>query len=256
MPIITFSNKEAIPTDLHDGVTETEDGKFEVNLSLTSKVTEFRDNNLTLSEERDKLKTENSTYASIVGEDTAEFTTLLESLRATQQSVDDGTLTVDKDIETEIKARVSSMKVGYEEQLKENAGVIVELKNSVGNLNNTINGNIIGNAVQVVVNAADSGIHASAISDLTTRAMKRFAVESGKLIARQGDAIIYGTDGATPQTITEWTETLKKSDPHLFIQSGGGGGGEGNKKFGGLQGDEYKNLNAREKLNLSNKQTT
>lgn len=256
MPIMQFETKEAIPTDLHGDVTETADGKFEVNLSLTSKVTEFRDNNLALSEERDTLKASNRTYEDIVGDDVTKFTDSLDKYKATQQAVDDGTLTENTDIEEAITTRVASMKTGYEDQLKDSASEVAQLKTTVGNLHTKINGNIIGTAVQRVVNKAESGIQVSAISDLTFRAMKRFAVEDGKLIARQGDAIIYGTDGATPQTPAEWIDTLKKSDPHLFITSNGGGGGQGSAKLGGMNEEDYKKLSAREKLSLANKVNT
>lgn len=253
MPIITFATKEAIPADLHEGVTEKEDGTgFEVNLSLTSKVTEFRDNNIKLSEERDTLVNVNKEYKAIVGDDVKTFADSLTSLRATQQSVDDGKLSENKDVEEEVKKRTESMRSGYDDQLKENAATIVELKNNVGTLNTSINRNTIGNAVQAAVTSSESGVHLSAINDLITRATTRFVVEDGNLVARNGEAVIYGSDGTTPQTVTEWIEGLKPTNPHLFIAPKGGGAGGGDKKFGGHTKEDFSKLTGKQKLEIAN----
>lgn len=254
MPIITFKTKEAIPADLHDGVTELEDGAgFEVNLSLTSKVTEFRDNNIKLSEERDTLVNVNKEYLAIVGDDVKTFSDSLIALRKTQQSVDDGNLSENKDVEKEVTKRTESMRSGYDDQLKENAATIVELKSNVGALNSAINRNIVGNAVTAAVTATDSGVHLSAINDLITRASNRFIVEDGALIARNGEAIVYGADGTTPQSVTEWIESLKQKSPHLFIAPKGGGAGGTDKKFGGHTEADYSKLSGKQKLEIANR---
>lgn len=254
MPIITFKTKEAIPADLHDGVTELEDGTgFEVNLSLTSKVTEFRDNNIKLSEERDTLANVNKEYKAVVGDDVSKFSDSLMALRATQQSVDDGKLSENKDVEEEVKKRTESMRSGYDDQLKENASTIVELKSNVGTLNSAINRNTIGNAVTAAVTATDSGVHLSAINDLITRATRRFVIEDGNLVARNGEAIVYGSDGTTPQSVSEWIESLKQNNPHLFIAPKGGGAGGGDSKFGGHSVEDYSKLTGKQKLELANR---
>jgi len=252
MPIMKFATKEAIPEELHDGVTETDDGQFEVNVALTSKVTEFRDTNIAVSKERDTLVNVNKEYKAIVGDDVSAFSESLLSLRATQQQVDDGKLSANKDVEEEVKKRTESMRSGYDDQLKANASTIVELKSNVGTLNSAINRNIIGNAVTAAVTSPNSGVHLSAINDLIARAATRFVIEDGTLVSRNGEAIVYGADGTTPQSVSEWLESLKPNNQHLFIAPSGGGAGGGDKKFGGFSKEEYSKLNPRQKLELAN----
>lgn len=255
MPLMKFDEKDSIPKELHDDVVE-KDGKFEVNLSLTSKVTEFRENNTTIAKERDTLLEQNKLYLNVVGDDMDEFTESLTKMKETQQQVDDGKLTGSADIELQLKKRTEKMVSNHSDEIKQKDAKITELSDNAGVLLNEIKKNTITHAVQAVINSKDSGIQPSAASDIANRANDRFVVEKGDVIARTADgSIIYGSDGTTPESVHEWVEGLKKDSPHFFITSGGGGGGGGDedKKYGGIPKEDFDKMTGRQKLEHANK---
>lgn len=254
MPLIKFDNKDTIPSELHGEVKEV-DGKFEINLSLTSKLSEFRDNNVAVAKERDELKETVTTLSGIVGEDAAEFVEELSKLRDTQQQVDDGKLTVKSDITAELNKRTEKMQVTHAEELAQKDAKITTQESKLGELGSEIKRNTIHHAVQSVINSKDSGVQPSAAGDIAHRAMTRFVVENGEVIAKSADgAIIYGSDGTTPESLSEWMEGLKKDSPHFFIQSNGGGGGGGDKKYAGHSKDDFDKMSGRQKLSAANRQ--
>lgn len=252
MPIVVFDTKDSIPSDFEGEVKPTDDGKFQVNLSLTSKVTEFRENNVTVSAERDALAEEVSKYKEVIGDDLEEFTTSLTTLKDTRQQVEDGKLTKKTDIEQEVSKRTTKMRDEYEAKLRESATRESNLKANVAELQTQSNRSSIAAQVQAVINSEDAGIHASAAADITARAVGRFTVtEDGEVLAKNGDSIIYGADGTTPESVSEWMQGLKETSPHFFKESTGGGA-KGGDKFGGLSKEEYSNLSARKRLEMHN----
>ena len=254
MPLMKFDNKDSIPSEFQDEVKE-KDGKFEINLSLTSKLSEFRDNNVAVAKERDELKATVTTLTDIVGEDASEFNETLSKLRETQQQVDDGKLTKQSDITAELTKRTEKMQATHTEELSQKDAKIKDQGIKLGELGSEIKRNTIHHAVQSVINSKDSGVQPSAAGDIAHRAMSRFVVEGGEVIAKNADgAIIYGNDGTTPESLTEWMESLKKDSPHFFIQSNGGGGGGGDKKHGGMDKKEFEGLSGRQKLAVANRE--
>lgn len=256
MPIVVFEAKDQIPSEFHGEVKE-KDGKFEVNLALNSKVAEFRTNNTSISVERDELKAKVDTYAKIVGEDPTEFETELTKLRKTQQQVEDGELSAKGDIDSVVASRTEQMRKNHEIQIKELGTQKANLEGTVRQLQTDANKNRITSSVQAVIAKKDSGVHPSALTDLSARAAARFKVEDdGSVVAQKTDgSIIYGADGVTPETVEEWISGLKETSPHFFIQSTGGGATGGDKRYGGMSKEDYSNLTAKEKLALANAET-
>jgi hypothetical protein len=70
-----------------------------------------------------------------------------------------------------------------------------------------------------------------------------------------GEAIIYGADGATPMTPDEWLAKLRDSAPYFCKNSNGGGatGNQGNKMFGGMSKEDFNKLSGAQKLALARK---
>jgi hypothetical protein len=81
---------------------------------------------------------------------------------------------------------------------------------------------------------------------------------NGQLVAKDGDAIIYGADGATPMSPSEWVRgKLREQAPYFYKNSSGGGatggGTAGDAKFGGMAEAEFRKLAPEKKLALANK---
>ena len=93
-----------------------------------------------------------------------------------------------------------------------------------------------------------------AMDDILERARKVFRAKDGVATPMKGDDIVYGKDGKTPQTITEWLEELKGKAGHLFRQAEGSKGGRPNGPgaagtLSGLEG-----LSGTEKLKAARRQ--
>lgn len=259
MPDVTFANLEAIPTELQEGLKPNDDGKYVINLVPNSKLKEFRDNNVTISKERDDLKTANAGFIKIIGEDAEAFTTELSELRTTQQQVKDGKLTDKGDIAETVKTRVAeqveSMKKGYEDQLKVGATELANAKEYGAQADTKFKRTLIDRAITEAVLDEKSGANPAALAPILRDAYETFVVDDdGAIVPKNGDAIIYGSNGTDPMTSSEWLGKLKEKSPFYFksSQGGGGGGGEDSKNLGGFSRAEFDKLPPQQKLQIAN----
>lgn len=256
MPEITFESLDKVPEGLRDIAKEAEGGGVVINVVAKSKLDEFRENNIALSTERDQLKSTVSSLSAIVGENPEEFTTELETLRQTAQQVADGKLKGSDAVEREVSTRVASMKEDFERRLRDTANETKAWKDKATENDLKFKNSLIERAVTDAVVNPESGAEARALPDLIARATKIFVVDdSGSVIPKDGEATIYGSDGATPMTMGEWLEGLKETAPHFFKSSTGGGAGGSEKT--GLPGnytqEEWNKLSSKKKLELANK---
>jgi hypothetical protein len=79
---------------------------------------------------------------------------------------------------------------------------------------------------QGVLSAASKrGLRASAVHDITARARGVFKLVGGVPTAFEvdGKTVRCGSDGVSPMTLEEWTDTQVQEAPHLFESSAGGG---------------------------------
>lgn len=250
MPEIQFDTLDAIPEGLREGAKES-GGKYIINVVQKAKLDEFRDNNTTLSQERDTLKASVASLTAIVGEDAAAFATELAELRTTAQKVKDGSLKGSDAIETEVTNRVASMKGDYERRLVETGKDAAEWKSKAEASDQKFRRSLIDRAVTNAVLAEASGAQPQALTDILSRAYAVFTVDDGgKLTAKDGEATIYGADGATPMTPAEWLEKLKETAPYFFKNSGGGnaGGSTDSGIPGGLAAEQFDKLSGAQQL--------
>lgn len=250
MPEIKFDSLDAIPEGLRETAKE-DGGKYIINVVPKSKLDEFRDNNTALSQERDTLKASVASLTSIVGEDPATFATELAELRTTSQQVKDGKLKGSDAIETEVANRVASMKGDYERRLLEVGKDAANWKDKAEASDQKFRRSLIDRAVTNAVLAESSGAQPQALTDILARAYAVFSVDDGgKLLAKDGEATIYGADGATPMTPAEWLDKLKEQAPYFFKSSGGGNaGGNGDGGLpGGIGAEQFNNLSGAQQL--------
>jgi hypothetical protein len=255
MPELTFDALDTIPEGLRE-VAVQKDGKFVVDVVPGKKLAEFRDNNINLAKERDTLKARWEAVAPLVGEDLDGFKTSYEALKAVDQQVKDGKLTARGDIETEVTRRVDAMKANYENRLQAEGAARAAAEAKAAEADGRFRKSIVDRYVTDAVLNEKSGAIATALPDIIERASKVFKVgDDGKLIAKEGDAVIYGADGATPMTPLEWLGKLKEQAPYFFKGSNGGGaaGGQTTNAPGGLSQGDFLKLPAAERLKLARK---
>lgn len=193
------------------------DGKYYLEVEgavAKSKLDEFRDNNINLKQQLEEMTDK---YGNI---DLEQYQKLLD-----QAAQDDGKkrITMDK-VDEIVNERTTKMKEEYENQIN-------QLKGVVDTQSSQLNGLLIDGAVRQA--AAEAKVRSGAVDDVILRAKQTFRVVDGKAVAHDSDGkVIYGKDGSTPLSTSEWLTGLKKTADHLFEQSKGGGAGGGDTKPG------------------------
>lgn len=255
MPEIFFDTLDQVPEEFREQAKE-QDNKIAVNVVLKSKLDEFRENNIKVSTERDDLAKKVEVLSGLVGEDAEAFAAELTELRETAQKVKDGKLKGDDTITREVETRVGQMRESYDAQLSKQAKETAAWKDKAIAAENKFKRSQVNAAVTNVVVAAESGVNSSALPDILERAAKVFHVQDdGNLIAKDGEVTIYGGDGSTPLTVSEWVEKLKETAPHFFKTSAGGGAGGngGGRTPTGMSQEEFQKLPASKRLELAHK---
>lgn len=256
MPELIYDTEETVPADLKADAVKNDDGKFVVNVVPASKLKEFRDNNVNLSKKVTDLEKVETTYKALVGEKPDEFMTNLSELKSIAQQVKDGKLKGTDTITREVETRTQEMKETHAAQIREAATKYGDLEAKYGELGSRHNRSIVDREVTNAALAKDVGVNATALPDVLTRANTLFSVtEEGKLVAKDGDAVIFGADGVSSMSPVEWMAKLKEDAPHLFAQSSGGGanGGEKKRQFGGMAEDAFNKLPPTERLKVINR---
>lgn len=255
MADITFDSLDQVPEDLRDGAKAGEDGKVTLDLVPNSKLKEFRENNITISKERDALKVANETMAKIIGEDVDAFSTELEELRSTKQQVDDGKLKKNEDIESALASRTEQMKTAHVAALEEKGKETAAWQERALKAEDKLRGTLVDRAIRDAALKDGTGVLTSALDDIVARGKTVFAVdENENIVAMSGKDKIYGADGTTPLSPDEWLQGLKKTAGHFFERSAGGGAEGGNKDVpGGMDREAFNNLPAQERLKLARK---
>lgn len=249
MPDITFKTKDEIPESLREFAKET-DGGFKVGVVHES----FRDKNIALAKERDTLKTTVEAFADL-GDDPKKLVAELTDLRDIAQKVKDGTLKKTDEIQAEAERRADAKVKGVKDELEAQKKLTAAAEAKAA----TYEGNYKALTVKQAISQAvlgDSGANPEALPDILSRANSVWRVsEEGKLVAKDGDTTIYGSDGE-PITPKEWLGKLIKDAPYLGKQSSGGGASHGDGK--GVQGtgiapDAWAKMSATDRLNAARK---
>lgn len=256
MPIITFDSLDKVPEGLKE-VAKTEDnGTVTVNVVASKKLDEFRDKNIELSRKLETLEPAVERYRNLIGDDVDQFGTELQALRDVNKRVKDGELKTNDEIEQAIQDRVKAIRDGYEEANKSLRGEAQTFKQRAETLAQELDRTKIAGEVTAAVIAPESGVRPEALPDVLERAYRLYKVEDGKLIPKQGEATLFGANGADPMTPAEWLVKLRDQAPHYFKGNNGGGArGGGDQKIGGFSPDQIAKMSPAQKLALANEAT-
>lgn len=255
MPIINYDSIDAVPEGLKE-FAKTEDGKVTVNVVGSAKLDEFREKNIQLSRQLEAVTPTLARVKEIAGDDLDTFVNDLNGLRDIAQRVKDGELKTDDQIEAAVQDRIKVIRDGYEDNSKALRKEVAERDSKVLTLTEQLNRTRIDKDVTAAVIDPNSGVRPEALHDIATRAYALFKVEDGKLVPKNGEATIYGNDGASPMSVAEWLVKLRNDAPHYFKgNNGGGASGGGADKIGGYTQAQIAAMTPAQKLALANDPT-
>jgi hypothetical protein len=172
-----------------------------------ARLDEFRNNNIQLQQQLDKLK----------DVDPVKYRELIKI----QQQIDEKQLIEAGKVNEVVELRVTAMREELTTKLDEVTG-----QNSV--LNKQLSILLIDNVVKDA--AIKNGVVPTAVDDVVLRAATVFRVVDGHPVPQDAAGkVIYGRDGTTPMSVSDWLVGLKKTAPHLFVGSSGSGAGGGDR---------------------------
>lgn len=256
MPIISFDSVDAVPEGLKEFAKTEDNGKVTVNVVASKKLDEFRDRNVEISKKLETLEPAVERYKNLIGDDVDAFGTELQALRDVNKRVKDGELKTNDEIEQAIQDRVKAIRDGYEDANKTLRTEATTYKQRAEALAGQLDRTIVAGEVTAAVIAPESGVRPEALPDVLERAYRLFKVEEGKLIPKQGEATLFGANGADPMTPSEWLVKLRDQAPHYF-KGNNGGGSQGGKdaKIGGYSSEQIAKMSPQQKLMLANDAT-
>lgn len=167
---------------------------------------EFRNNNISLQQQLDKLKDVDPVkYAELIKLD---------------NEVKEGKLIKEGKLEEVVNLRVSTMKRDLEGQVNNLNTVLSKTKSQLHFL-------LIDNVIKT--HAIKLGAIPDAIDDIVLRARGVYSVDDNGVPVPKNEKgeVIYGKNGKDPMPVDEWLSGLKGSAKHLFMGSQGGGAGGG-----------------------------
>ena len=256
MPNITLPTRDAWPEELREHVKE-ESGGFVLNVVPKAKLDEFRETNINVARERDELKTQVESLSGILPEDMEAdaFQEHLAELRAIAQRVKDGELTESADIEAEVAKRTTKMRSDMEAANRAAAAKTAAAEKAAAEATAQYRNLRLEQAVSKAVMNEATGANPAALDYIISDAARVFKFdEEGNMVPKQGEATLYGADGASPMTMEEWVTELVSTKPLLAKSSGGGGDPDPSKKFFGYSKEDYNKLSPMQKLELANSQ--
>lgn len=264
---LTFKTKAEVPAELADHVKEvkaegSEEVTYVVSLEPAARVKEFRDKNLELAKANEQLTAAAKAIEPLLVGDDASIENVvseLTELRALKQKVDDGKIKGAENIEAEIASRTEAMRRAHDDTVKALTTEVSTLKKANAESDAKYKMSIVDRAVMEASGNPDIGVDPRAMPHILNAARGVFTVaeENGRTALKPQDAggnTMFGEDGASPMSVTEWFKKLKESDPFFFKSSTGGGaqGGDG-KDFGGMSAAEFQKLSPMEKLRIANR---
>lgn len=255
MPDIFYTKLEEVPEEWKADAKDSGDGRLVVKAVSTSKLTTLNDDVVKLRRTNNEISEKLAKAVSIFGtEDFEEATRTFTELRDVSQRVKDKQLVESTSLQDAVEKRIAETRAGFETQLKKERDEASDWKKRAGEIDSRYKRSLVDQAVTNAVLAEGSGVDPKATGDIMRRAHDIFSAgDDGKIVARDGDVPLLGSNG-DPLTVTDWIGTKLKSEvPYYFLSSrGGGASGGGEKKFGGRTEADFMKLPAAQRLAIAN----
>lgn len=264
MANLSYASLSEVPESLREYAKEGEDGKFTVKVAAADKITEFRENNVKLSQQRDELLGTVTQYEQVTGVTLEQlkdgklkdFAKALEQLRETKKKVDDGALVENTSLEEAAAQRVTEVTNGFKVQLAEAAKDRDAWKDRAAKAEDRANQMMVENSVRLAASDPDVAMLDKAVNLVLPQAFRVFRVEDGgKIVPKTTDGtVIYGSDGVTPMSVKEWLLKQRDDNEFLFKNSkGGGAAGSDQKVAGRLSSAELAKMTPQQRMNYARK---
>lgn len=227
MPDIRFGSEAEVPADFKQAAVKKDDGAYYVDVSLTSRVNEFRDTNTGLKKKVDQLEPELARHRRLVGDNPDQFEQELTDLRTTAQKVKDGLLKGNEAIETEIVKRVKAQQDTWSAERQTLHTERNAAQTAAKQMREKHDRLMLNQQVNLAAVKENSPVNSAALPDILARAERTWRVlDDGSFVAMEGDSKLYSKKGDGTQLLTmdEWLEGLVKAAPYLGKPSAGGGG--------------------------------
>ena len=240
MPKIAFETIDQIPEELREAATQDAEGKHVIDVSLSSKVKEFRDNNNAYKSQIENLQGFKQTVAQVAGFespdefDLEKFRENLAALRDIDGQVKAGKLIADSSLDAAVETRTAEMRGGYEKQRNELTRKIDDEKKRADITQERLHRYVVEAELTRAVMDPKSDVRPDALPDILNRAKGVFKVDPERLnVTPYGDdnQPMYGEDPTKAMSAAEWLRTQIDSSPYLS-KSSNGGGSEGANKTG------------------------
>lgn len=253
MPVMQFDTLDVVPEALRAHAVE-KDGKYHLDVVPAMKLEEFRQNNTTLLGERDNLKNviaRLQTEAGVAPDKLDDWLSQFKELKTIKQQVDDGKLVKDSSLEDALAQRTTEMQRKFQEDQQRLEAALSEKDKVILQKTRELNNSFLSQVVTEACNEKTSGVRRDAVRAVVKEAQDFFQVEDGKLVAKEGDKVIYSADGVTPMTPLEWIKTrLVKISPYLFENSQGGGSQGGGVGGTGFTQEQLAKMDPQTKMQL------
>lgn len=227
--------------------TETEDKKFRLDLDgyedpkgLKSALDKER------QAARDASKLAKDLQKKYEGIDPDKVKNLLSKL----ENDEEAKLLADGKIDEVVNRRIEKQRNDYDKQLTE-AQKQAEIEAGKAK---KFEQRVLDNHIRAA--AAKAGIHQHAIEDALFRARTMFHLDDdGNAVQIDQDGqVVFGKDGKSPFSPSEWLDEMKEKAPHWFPAANSGGGAVGNTSNRGSKQD-LSALPPRERLMAARRQT-
>lgn len=223
----TVTDLDNVPEGLHEYYVKEEAGGYKLNLpddgglqEARNKTDEFRDNNVKLMKDIKKEKTEKE-------EILAKYEILSKKKDDKPDKKDDVL-----DMESMFSERTKKMTEDYETQRKAQNDIIKEAQEKLASTESALHKSELRSQLTIALDGVGN-LQTGARGFVDDLASKVWKMEDKTWVPRDIDTgnILYGSDGTSAMTMTEWVPYVRKHNAFLWDSSQGGGARGSTNKF-------------------------
>lgn len=227
MPIeLTYDSPESAPEEIRSHLKKDEtSGKFRATAVPAAKLDEFRENNIKIRQENEKLASFREKLAPLVGEDPDAFLGTFKELQGLKSKFENKELVENSSFEEALSKRTEEMKRDNKNQIDALTAKANTTEAALNELRNRHNSLLVDRHVTNAVTDPANGALPEALSDILNHARNVFRVnDKGEIVPVDGEGNkLYGADGQAALTPKEWLAKLRSEKPYFFKNSSGGG---------------------------------
>jgi len=229
----TVKSLDEVP-EAYRGEYQEIGGIYVLNLDgddFSSKLGEFRDNNINLMKEKQELENRLNQYKEFDGLDPEAARNALAELQKQQ----DQKMISEGKLEELLLQRTEKMRSDYDGKLESYTNQLDKFKAKSDMFENRYKSTVIDAQIQNAVSEVAS-VRPGAMTDVLSRARGVWNIDDeGNLVPMRDGKVMYGKDGKDPISMNEYAQSLYHEANYLF-EPNSGGNSSGNRD-GGINGE-------------------